>query len=763
MLDNPFPAYKGDEPYVFVCYAHKDDKIVYPEIQWLHDQGFNLWYDEGISAGKVWLGEIAEVLAGASKVVFYISKAALESDHCKREIHYALSKSIEVVPIYLEDIELTGDLEIGLNLVQALFRETDNTYEHHLLSALGLPPSKGQTPRQSKEHTDSFSSHVKHSGATSKRGWLPIVIGLAAIVIVSIILSIPDEDVETDVIGAGSIAVLPFENLSGDLQQEFFSDGISDEIISLLTQVDGLLVAARTSAFLFKNRNVDVRDVGRALGVKTVLTGSVRRSDNQVRITAQLIDAETGFHVWSKTFNRQMGDILALQSEIASAVLQSLQGTQETALVQVASTPEVYEDYLRARSLLYEETEESLIEAAILLNDLLVRVPDDSGVHAARARAWILLSEEQYGDVPMAVALASAKPHVDAALELAPLVADSHTVLGLSLLFERRFNESVAALERATELAPGDALPWHWLYFAQKEAGGWAKGREALAHAAKLDPLYPQTFMHYFFVFNNIRPEEAQELLARFENRWPNHEFLMVVSANIALQRGELAEAHRLQLAYCTAVGYQRTLCGQFQVDMYYMLGLTDELVRVGALEIEPPLLDAFLCPVDSLRPIKALAEYRLTQFTEAADRWNAAYNTDGLVNGAVYAASNRRWDSVRALLEPLAKNPETLISNLVSLHPIHMRFYIADLALARKMTGDEAGAEALVAQLEELAKEIASMRQSRLVSENVVHILDMSIASVKGNKEQAFAAYERAYNVGYRFRSPVNDPLLLQ
>jgi hypothetical protein len=99
----------------------------------------------------------------------------------------------------------------------------------------------------------------------------------------------------------------------------------------------------------------------------------------------------------------------------------------------------------------------------------------------------------------------------------------------------------------------------------------------------------------------------------------------------------------------------------------------------------------------------------------------------------------------------------------LVSLHPIHVRFYVADLALARKMTGDEAGAEVLLAQLEDVANDVASMRQSLLVSEPTVHLLDMSIAAVRGDQSQAFASYERAYEGGYRFRAPVNEPLLLQ
>jgi hypothetical protein len=274
--------------------------------------------------------------------------------------------------------------------------------------------------------------------------------------------------------------------------------------------------------------------------------------------------------------------------------------------------------------------------------------------------------------------------------------------------------------------------------------------------------------MHYFFVFNNARPAEALELLARFEVRWPNSPFVTVARLNVSLQQGGLADANRHALVYCRMVGYQRTLCGQFQVDLYYMLGLSDGLNAVGALEIQPPLLDAFMCPVDSLRPITALAKYRSTQFGEALADWQAEWDlalNDGMdpANGAVYAAGKQRWVDVLALLEPLAESREAVRKNLVSLHPVHVRFYVADLALARKMTGDEAGTEALLAQLEDVANDVASMRQSLLVSEPTVHLLDMSIAAVRGDQSRAFASYERAYEGGYRFRAPVNEPLLLQ
>ncbi len=117
-MDKPFSAYRGSDPYVFVCYAHDDAEVVYPEIQWLADQDVNVWYDEGISAGSNWRSVIGEALLNAHRVLLYISRHSLESDHCNREINLALDENKAVVPVYLEKVSLTPDLKVGLARVQ---------------------------------------------------------------------------------------------------------------------------------------------------------------------------------------------------------------------------------------------------------------------------------------------------------------------------------------------------------------------------------------------------------------------------------------------------------------------------------------------------------------------------------------------------------------------------------------------------------------------------------------------------------------------
>ena len=234
-MDKPFPAYRGNEPYVFVCYAHDDAEVVYAELSLARQRGTHIWYDEGISAGHIWRAEIADAIEGAAKVLFYISKASVASDHCRREIHYALDKGLAIVPVYLEQVTLPGDLEMGLSLVQALHRRNDANYLDHLLRALDQAPVSPARPSRAPE--------LK----LTRQLALPI---LAAIVIVAGFLwwaqaKLPDTRGDAPIL---SIAVLPFEDLAGDHTQAYLVDGMTEALTAELAKIKALKVISRTSA-----------------------------------------------------------------------------------------------------------------------------------------------------------------------------------------------------------------------------------------------------------------------------------------------------------------------------------------------------------------------------------------------------------------------------------------------------------------------------------------------------------------------------------
>ena len=135
-LQKQLRSYKGNDAYVFVCYSHQDADTVYDDLQELNSKGINLWYDEGISAGSAWRGEIATAIKGAKKFIFFISETSLKSAHCLREVDYALSHEIEIIPVYLEECSLPAELDLVLNRVHALFRNKDARFLEHLLEAL---------------------------------------------------------------------------------------------------------------------------------------------------------------------------------------------------------------------------------------------------------------------------------------------------------------------------------------------------------------------------------------------------------------------------------------------------------------------------------------------------------------------------------------------------------------------------------------------------------------------------------------------------
>lgn len=164
-MDKPLPAYVGTESYAFICYAHNDAGEVYPDLVELSDQGINVWYDEGISGGKSWRAEIAEAIVGAGKLVFFVSAGSLNSAHCLREVDYALKHDIEIVPVYLDDSALPGELDLVLNRVQALFRRTDPRYMEHLLGAIRQGTTVGPLGAQSKQQP--------------QRKWLPWLAAVA--------------------------------------------------------------------------------------------------------------------------------------------------------------------------------------------------------------------------------------------------------------------------------------------------------------------------------------------------------------------------------------------------------------------------------------------------------------------------------------------------------------------------------------------------------------------------------------------------------
>ena len=201
---------------------------------------------------------------------------------------------------------------------------------------------------------------------------------------------------------AASIAVLPFANMSGDPEQEYFSDGISEDIITDLSKIAGLTVIARNSSFAYKGRSVDVRTIGRDLGVRSVLEGSIRRAGNRLRITAQLIDAATGAHLWADRYDRDLTDIFEVQDEVVEKIVGVLAvtltlGEQQRLRRHGTSNVEAYEYWLRARALLTRGTRDSIVQARAMYRRAIESDLNFAAPHAGLALAAIADYGERLG------------------------------------------------------------------------------------------------------------------------------------------------------------------------------------------------------------------------------------------------------------------------------------------------------------------------------------------------------------------------------
>ena len=287
-----------------------------------------------------------------------------------------------------------------------------------------------------------------------------------------------------------SIAVLPFVNMSNDPEQEYFSDGIAEELMSALARFKALKVAARTSAFSFKGKQVDLREVGLALNVGTVLEGSVRRSGEHLRITAQLSDVATGYQLWSETYDRKLTDIFAIQDDITSRIVGALQvhlDGQETPAAPAELDADVYQIVLRGRFHWNQRSPEGLARAAELLQEATRRAPQYAPAFSALADVY--LSQYDYGLLSWEESTVRARAAATKALELDEASAAANTSLAHILLHEWQWHAAEQRFQHAIELDPSYTLALHWYALCLTALGRADEAVKTMQRAQQLDPL----------------------------------------------------------------------------------------------------------------------------------------------------------------------------------------------------------------------------------------------------------------------------------
>jgi TolB-like protein len=319
-----------------------------------------------------------------------------------------------------------------------------------------------------------------------------------------------EEVAAPEIVTEPSIAVLPFADMSPDKDQEYFSDGIAEELLNLLVRVDGLKVASRTSAFTFKNSNLNIAEIADELKVDHILEGSIRKADNRVRITAQLIDAATDRHLWSDTYDRDLEDIFGIQDEIANAIVVALR-TELGVLADTGTLSagvatdnlDAYQLYLRARGLFLARAE---LETAVALFEQAVEM--DPGF----AKAWAGLAAtysvvESWGIVGRDF-FALAAQAADTALELDPSLSTPWAVKAQVANENGDMVSGMANLDKAIELDPQNATHFLWRGIDSSTLGFHDKSVADLKHCLELDPAYENCRRHLSFTYFILNENE---------------------------------------------------------------------------------------------------------------------------------------------------------------------------------------------------------------------------------------------------------------
>jgi TolB-like protein/Tfp pilus assembly protein PilF len=523
----------GSTPDVFISYASLDGAIAETACEALEKAGVTCWIaPRDVTPGAFYGDEIVHAIDAAKAIVLILSQNATTSPHVLREVERAASKRHAVISLRVDKAPLPAGLEYFLNTSQWLDASSGDT-----VRALPKLVSAVQAAIQAPAVTP-LGAPTAHSPlpAVSPRSPTKIGIIVASVIGLGLLafaadrlrvsrqkaaappgttLATPPSAVFSP--PPHSIAVLPFVNMSGDKDQEYFSEGLTEELLNSLSRINQLQVAARTSSFSFQGEHPDIATVSHKLNVGAVLEGSVRRSAHTIRITTQLINGVTGFDLWSQTYDRDLGDVLALQTEIANAVASALKVTllgEAAAKVELGGTrkPAAFDAYLKGSQAyrMYHEAKD--LETAIAEYTNAIQLdPNYALAYVGRSRAFDELASWWVGGMADAIeSYAKAQADAHKAIALAPDLGEGHLVLANSLAEQLYFTRASEEYERALALAPGNALVLQDYGLFAVLMGHSEKGLSAVRRAVLLDPLNRNTHVALADALYSARqPKEA--------------------------------------------------------------------------------------------------------------------------------------------------------------------------------------------------------------------------------------------------------------
>jgi len=392
-----------------------------------------------------------------------------------------------------------------------------------------------------------------------------------------------------------AVAVLPFKNMSADPENEYFSDGLAEELINALAQVSGLRVAARTSAFSFKGKDMDVREIGRTLNVGTVLEGSVRRSGKSLRVTAQLINVADGFHLWSERFDRKMDDVFAIQDEITIAIVEKLkpkllEGEKERLVKRHTADKKAYDLFLRGRYYWNRRFKGDMVRAVGCYERAIAQDPNYAHPHVGIADVFNILGQWAY--IPPREAYVRSKAALDRALAIDDGLGEIYSSLGfLVASHDRDFATSLAHYRRSIELNPANMYAHAWLAINLLVTGEADRALEEIRAAVELDPLFSLLRALYGVVLGSVgRVGEARDEALKAIIMNPGQPMSYLFQGFVYLNEPPLLDKAIESLKQAVAFGLTFAL-GWLGLS-YALTGQTEEarrtLARLEALEKEP-------------------------------------------------------------------------------------------------------------------------------------------------------------------------------
>jgi len=499
---------------VFLSYASQDAQAAQKICEALRAAGIEVFLDQSeLRGGDAWDQKIRREIRDCALFIPVISAHTvsrhegyfrLEWDLADQRTHMIARNRAFIVPVCVDATpESSADIPESFQRVQWTRLpggETPPTFVERIKRLL--------SPELSPLSAVSGAAPGLREPVRASRRSKPVLLAIVAVILAMLAYFVADKFWISKHLAAStafnppphSIAVLPFANMSGDKDQEYFSDGLTEELLNSLSEINELQVAARTSAFSFKGTNTDIGTIARKLNVGAVLEGSVRRSANTIRITAQLINAVTGFHLWSKTYDRDLGDVLKLQTEIATAVASALKVTllgDVAAKVELGGTsnPAAFDAYLRGAKAVHSIRDSKDLPAAIAAyTEAMSLDPHYALAFAGRSIALSIAAGE--AEIAAAVREGYDKAQADArqALALAPDLAQAH--LALAFVAEQGtldFTQANDEYERALALAPGNAQVLRESGLFAALMGHFDAGIAATRRAVVLDPLARQS------------------------------------------------------------------------------------------------------------------------------------------------------------------------------------------------------------------------------------------------------------------------------